>query len=237
MAINEKEIYDYILENIIQIENDLKSNSNDEQVNSAKKSAVKIIEEFRKNRLEKLIYELKNNQEWNDFTIAFYGETNAGKSTIIEALRIYFQEETKLELQEKFNSILGKYKSINQKIDEFKSQIEILDKDKNNQKYLFEQEENILNFDIEQKNLEELNRKNQSIFYKLFSFMNFSKLQKEIIKLNSELKSKKLEFEKKITKHERLSREENEIKREKRKRKKRKKEKSKKFPTMKSLDK
>ena len=37
MAINEKEIYDYILENIIQIENDLKSNSNDEQVNSAKK--------------------------------------------------------------------------------------------------------------------------------------------------------------------------------------------------------
>ena len=198
MAINEKEIYDYILENIIQIENDLKSNSNDEQVNSAKKSAVKIIEEFRKNRLEKLIYELKNNQEWNDFTIAFYGETNAGKSTIIEALRIYFQEETKLELQEKFNSILGKYKSINQKIDEFKSQIEILDKDKNNQKYLFEQEENILNFDIEQKNLEELNRKNQSIFYKLFSFMNFSKLQKEIIKLNSELKSKKLEFEKKI---------------------------------------
>ena len=197
MAINEKEIYDYILENIIQIENDLKSNSNDEQVNSAKKSAVKIIEEFRKNRLEKLIYELKNNQEWNDFTIAFYGETNAGKSTIIEALRIYFQEETKLELQEKFNSILGKYKSINQKIDEFKSQIEILDKDKNNQKYLFEQEENILNFDIEQKNLEELNRKNQSIFYKLFSFMNFSKLQKEIIKLNSELKSKKLEFEKK----------------------------------------
>ena len=88
MAINEKEIYDYILENIIQIENDLKSNSNDEQVNSAKKSAVKIIEEFRKNRLEKLIYELKNNQEWNDFTIAFYGETNAGKSTIIEALRI-----------------------------------------------------------------------------------------------------------------------------------------------------
>ena len=168
MAINEKEIYDYILENIIQIENDLKSNSNDEQVNSAKKSAVKIIEEFRKNRLEKLIYELKNNQEWNDFTIAFYGETNAGKSTIIEALRIYFQEETKLELQEKFNSILGKYKSINQKIDEFKSQIEILDKDKNNQKYLFEQEENILNFDIEQKNLEELNRKNQSIFYNIF---------------------------------------------------------------------
>ena len=61
MAINEKEIYDYILENIIQIENDLKSNSNDEQVNSEKKSAVKIIEEFRKNRLEKLIYELKNN--------------------------------------------------------------------------------------------------------------------------------------------------------------------------------
>ncbi len=44
---------------------------------------------------------LKNNSEWNKFTIAFFGETNAGKSTIIETLRILFDEQgRKLELEQ-----------------------------------------------------------------------------------------------------------------------------------------
>ena len=36
---------------------------------------------------------LEKNSEWDRFTIAFFGETNAGKSTIIESLRIIFQEK------------------------------------------------------------------------------------------------------------------------------------------------
>jgi len=38
---------------------------------------------------------LEDNAEWDKFTIAFFGETNAGKSTIIESLRIMFDEETR----------------------------------------------------------------------------------------------------------------------------------------------
>jgi len=38
---------------------------------------------------------LEDNAEWDKFTIAFFGETNAGKSTIIESLRIMFDEEAR----------------------------------------------------------------------------------------------------------------------------------------------
>lgn len=36
--------------------------------------------------------------EWEKFTIAFFGETNAGKSTIIESLRILFDEDSRQKL-------------------------------------------------------------------------------------------------------------------------------------------
>lgn len=41
----------------------------------------------------KEIDSLEKNSEWEKFTIAFFGETNAGKSTIIESLRIIFKEK------------------------------------------------------------------------------------------------------------------------------------------------
>lgn len=56
---------------------------------------------------------LKQNSEWNEFAIAFFGETNAGKSTIIESLRILLndpsrEELLKLEQKEKMD-LLEKY--------------------------------------------------------------------------------------------------------------------------------
>lgn len=41
---------------------------------------------------------LQENAEWENFVIAFFGETNAGKSTIIESLRILFNEESRQHL-------------------------------------------------------------------------------------------------------------------------------------------
>ncbi|MEA3252758.1 MAG: hypothetical protein U9Q35_14655, partial [Pseudomonadota bacterium] len=38
---------------------------------------------------------LEKNSEWDVFTVAFFGETNAGKSTILESLRILFDEESR----------------------------------------------------------------------------------------------------------------------------------------------
>lgn len=43
---------------------------------------------------------LEANAEWEKFTMAFIGETNAGKSTIIESLRILFNESSRRKLIE-----------------------------------------------------------------------------------------------------------------------------------------
>lgn len=42
--------------------------------------------------------QLKTHAEWDVFTLAFFGETNAGKSTIIESLRILFNEKSRQAL-------------------------------------------------------------------------------------------------------------------------------------------
>jgi molybdopterin-guanine dinucleotide biosynthesis protein len=49
-------------------------------------------------RFDHELKELKAHAEWDSFTLAFFGETNAGKSTIIESLRILFKEESRQAL-------------------------------------------------------------------------------------------------------------------------------------------
>lgn len=65
---------------------------NDEDV---KKSVNDIIEDvaMKNKAFEEAVAELSKDSEFEKFTIAFFGQTNAGKSTIIEALRILFGEE------------------------------------------------------------------------------------------------------------------------------------------------
>ena len=74
----------------------------DENVKSLQEKAIERISQ-RKSNLNKLITNLKNNSEWDAFTIAFYGETNAGKSTVIETLRILLGEKEKVKQRENFN--------------------------------------------------------------------------------------------------------------------------------------
>ncbi len=47
---------------------------------------------------------LEKNAEWDTYTIAFYGETNSGKSTIIESLRLLLEDEIKIQQQDRFQS-------------------------------------------------------------------------------------------------------------------------------------
>jgi hypothetical protein len=49
--------------------------------------------------------ELRASADWKDFTVALYGETNAGKSTIIESLRIHLGESSKLEQRRRFDKL------------------------------------------------------------------------------------------------------------------------------------
>ena len=80
---------------------------------------VKEQQEEIKKRLDFIVYklnsninELKDNSEWDRFMIAFYGETNAGKSTLIETLRILLNEKEKLKDREKYKEIDGYINSL-----------------------------------------------------------------------------------------------------------------------------
>lgn len=47
-------------------------------------------------KFQEEIERLEKDEEWDKFCIAFFGETNSGKSTLIEALRIVFKEEQRM---------------------------------------------------------------------------------------------------------------------------------------------
>ncbi len=71
------------------------------------------LEEFKNLESESLkeLESLKNNEEWEKFTIAFYGETGAGKSTLIECLRLFFKELGKMDQQERFKRLYANMKN------------------------------------------------------------------------------------------------------------------------------
>ncbi|GAA7187568.1 hypothetical protein Kyoto72B_05470 [Helicobacter pylori] len=78
-----------------------------------KKFNQKALEEFKNLESESLkeLESLKNNGEWEKFTIAFYGETGAGKSTLIECLRLFFKEPGKMDQQERFKRLYANMKN------------------------------------------------------------------------------------------------------------------------------
>lgn len=73
----------------------------DDKISQGVSVAIKNLN-ILNNQIQKEYDELKRLSEWKRFTIAFYGETNAGKSTLIEALRLLLKEPTKLESQHQF---------------------------------------------------------------------------------------------------------------------------------------
>ncbi len=88
------------------------TDGNDERLRAFNQEA---LEEFKKLESESLkeLESLKNNEEWEKFTIAFYGETGAGKSTLIECLRLFFKEPSKINQQERFKRLYADVKNPN----------------------------------------------------------------------------------------------------------------------------
>lgn len=74
-------------------------------------------------QLQTELEKLKASSEWKRFTIAFYGETNAGKSTLIEALRLQLGEKTKQESQQKFKKIQKEFGLTQESFDEVRCNI------------------------------------------------------------------------------------------------------------------
>ncbi len=116
-----KNIYLDVKANIEKLQNIFRNTNNENE--RLKKSNQEALEVFQKLEFESLkeLESLKNNEEWENFTIAFYGETNAGKSTLIECLRMFFKEQSKVVQQERFKRFYSTYQN-NYQNDERKKQ-------------------------------------------------------------------------------------------------------------------
>ncbi|WRC64188.1 50S ribosome-binding GTPase [Helicobacter pylori] len=80
----------------------------DERLRKFNQKALEFFKNLESESLKEL-ESLKNNEEWEKFTIAFYGETGAGKSTLIECLRLFFKEPSKMDQQERFKRLYANY--------------------------------------------------------------------------------------------------------------------------------
>ncbi|ADU84699.1 GTPase [Helicobacter pylori] len=139
----------------------------DEKLQQFNQEALKEFQRLESKSLKEL-ESLKHNEEWENFSIAFYGETGAGKSTLIECLRMFFKEQNKKDQQERFKQLDSNYQKNHQ-----------------NDERLIEQYDTEIS-DI-QKTLQDLENKLISlkecnIFFKIFHFLTGNRKFKEISK-------------------------------------------------------
>ncbi|MFP5989698.1 50S ribosome-binding GTPase [Helicobacter pylori] len=100
-----KNIYLDMKANIENLQNIFKNTNNEnERLKKFNQEALEVFQKLESKSLKEL-ESLKNNEEWENFTIAFYGETGAGKSTLIECLRMFFKEQSKVVQQERFKRL------------------------------------------------------------------------------------------------------------------------------------
>ncbi|WP_240445342.1 hypothetical protein [Helicobacter pylori] len=67
----------------------------DEKLKQFNQEALKVFQQLERKSLKEL-ESLKNSEEWENFTIAFYGETGAGKSTPFLLFLAVFENKLKL---------------------------------------------------------------------------------------------------------------------------------------------
>ena len=209
------EIYAFILTKVKELrEHVLKMKLSDKEAKEKQEEIKKGLDSI-VNELEKKIKELKNNSEWDKFTIAFYGETNAGKSTLIETLRILLNEKEKLKDREKYkeidnciNSLKDEREVYDNKIKESvqkyeqalnsimenlkKSEIE-LDDLKENLKLLKDSDDE---FQVELNDIKEMINKEKSSSFKKFILWLFKRLpeQKNLPVIKDKIKGNSLKI-------------------------------------------
>ncbi len=106
-----KNIYLDVKANIENLQNIFKNTDNEnERLKKFNQEALEVFQKLERESLKEL-ESLKNNEEWENFTIAFYGETGAGKSTLIECLRLFFKEQSKVVQQERFKRLYSNYQN------------------------------------------------------------------------------------------------------------------------------
>lgn len=166
-----KNIYDSVRSQINQMIDKLQNiqNANISIGADNHKKSLEILREI-STSVEESVNQFENNAEWHNFTIAFFGETNAGKSTLIDTLRIALKEPTKVKNQEEYRRIrkefgLSKeqYENANIKESQFKDSLEILKNQKDGI---------ISNFDVKLSEQEILKSEILSLFKKKIDELN-----------------------------------------------------------------
>ncbi|MCY1697272.1 hypothetical protein OVA10_04130 [Lelliottia sp. SL45] len=104
-----EKVYQKISLEVDRILKRLTSTTDDTKLQKACELLRSKVDELRQ-QLNFDIESLQKNTEWDTFTIAFYGETNAGKSTIIETLRILLREPGKLSRQQAFREFQSQHR-------------------------------------------------------------------------------------------------------------------------------
>lgn len=94
-------IYQHINTELDKVVQSINSMSQDTAISEEKNTAQLTLAECQQ-QLKLHLEELRRNSEWSRFTIAFYGETGAGKSTLIETLRILLNEPTKVHTRQQY---------------------------------------------------------------------------------------------------------------------------------------
>ncbi len=106
-----KNIYLSVEKSIKELQSIFKNaDDKDEKLKRFNQEALEVFQKLERESLKEL-ESLKNNEEWENFTIAFYGETGAGKSTLIECLRLFFKERSKVVQQERFKRLYSNYQN------------------------------------------------------------------------------------------------------------------------------
>lgn len=107
-----------------------------EEENSESDRIISVLEKINTD-FKSEIERLEGSSEWDKYCVAFFGETNSGKSTIIESLRIiYDEEQRRAELSrkekeyvselsvhcEEYEELLSELRKINDDLSEKKNQ-------------------------------------------------------------------------------------------------------------------
>lgn len=101
ISLNPDAVYHQINSELDKLIHSVAELPDDKAVKEAKGNAKNMLESYQQD-LKHQLQDLQRNSEWKKFTIAFYGETGAGKSTLIETLRILLKESSKADQRAQF---------------------------------------------------------------------------------------------------------------------------------------
>lgn len=181
-------------------ENDFVSDKKDE---SEFLQGIKTKLESINATFKKEIKELEEIADWENLCISFFGETNAGKSTIIDTLRIIYNEESRLadiienqkEVESFFNQNNETYSNLVCAINQFKNFTKEFYEYLQNEENQLKQRKNDL-----EKDYEELTKKHNIEYEQKISEFQQEK-KKEMLEIENKRKDLEKEYEELTIKH------------------------------------